>query len=168
MREHPTYDSDAIFNPETHHEKSDVSVRALLWFILIVVVFSFLLHIVIYLMYKGFAGIERRRNTVKMTEMERPADLSVPKNQPLLQPFPRKMANGEDLPPNSATPVVDLAEMRRTEDQALHSYGWVDKQKGIVRIPIEEAMKLAVQRLQSAAPAPPPAKPATPESGARP
>jgi len=35
----------------------------------------------------------------------------------------------------------DLAAMRAAEDRVLHSYGWVDPQKGIVHIPIEEAMK---------------------------
>ena len=28
----------------------------------------------------------------------------------------------------------------------LDSYGWVDKDAGVVRIPIEEAMKLTVER----------------------
>jgi hypothetical protein len=35
--------------------------------------------------------------------------------------------------------------LRAGEDKALHSYGWVDRQKGIVRVPIDVAMRLAVQ-----------------------
>src|SRR5262245_34685463 len=38
-------------------------------------------------------------------------------------------------------PEDELKAMRADEDKMLHSYGWVDKQKGIARIPIEEAMK---------------------------
>ena len=41
-----------------------------------------------------------------------------------------------------------MEQMRATEEKALHSPGWVDKQKGIVRVPIEVAKQLAVQRLQ--------------------
>ena len=135
-----------IVNPETHHETSDVSVRALMGFILIFVIFGILTHFAIWGLYKVLAGAERRRNTGPVTEMQRPADMSVPQNQPLLQPFPRTGAKGEPLPPILSTPVTDLAEMRAAEQRALTSYGWVDQQKGIVRIPIDEAMKLTLQR----------------------
>lgn len=40
----------------------------------------------------------------------------------------------------------DLKQMRAREDQILGSYGWVDKDKGIVRIPIDRAMELLAQR----------------------
>ena len=36
----------------------------------------------------------------------------------------------------------------------LDGYGWVDKEKGIVRLPVEKAMTLFVQRQQGKAPAP--------------
>ncbi|HEX9163869.1 MAG TPA: hypothetical protein VF980_19325 [Thermoanaerobaculia bacterium] len=146
MPEHVPYDDDAIFNPETHHEKSDVSVRALVWFVVVFVVFGFVMHIVLWLLYKGYVRIEQRRNTATMTEMARPADMAVPRNQPLLQPFPRKTAAGEILPPNRSTPVTDLGGLRESEQHVLTTYGWVDQQKGIVRIPIAQAMQLTLQR----------------------
>jgi hypothetical protein len=40
----------------------------------------------------------------------------------------------------------DLKRMRSQEDQILGSYGWVDKDKGVVRIPIDRAMELLAQR----------------------
>jgi len=40
----------------------------------------------------------------------------------------------------------DLNQMRAQEDQILGSYGWVDKNKGIVRLPIDRAMELLAQR----------------------
>jgi hypothetical protein len=39
-----------------------------------------------------------------------------------------------------------LDEIRRNEDKTLYSYGWVDEKAGTVRIPIERAMDLLVQR----------------------
>ncbi len=36
--------------------------------------------------------------------------------------------------------------MREEEDALLNTYGWVDPQRGIVRIPIEQAMALVVQQ----------------------
>jgi hypothetical protein len=39
-----------------------------------------------------------------------------------------------------------LAALRADEEQVLGSYGYVDAEKGIVRIPIEEAMRIVVSR----------------------
>ena len=44
-----------------------------------------------------------------------------------------------------------LAELRATETEELNSYGWLDQSKGIVRIPIAEAMKLALRDWQNPA-----------------
>jgi hypothetical protein len=57
------------------------------------------------------------------------------------------------------TPIeqADAAlELARTRQQ-LSSYGWVDRQAGLVRIPIERGMELVLQRQQAAAPTPSPA-----------
>ena len=40
----------------------------------------------------------------------------------------------------------DLHSFRSEEDGLLHSYGWVDRKNAIVRIPIDQAMALVVQR----------------------
>ena len=40
MPEHIQYEDDDLFNPETHHEHSDVPVRPLFWFIVIFIVFA--------------------------------------------------------------------------------------------------------------------------------
>jgi hypothetical protein len=69
----------------------------------------------------------------------------VPQNQPLLQPFPA------NEPPYHSTPVTDLADMRKREDQVLHTYGWVDRNTGVVHVPIDVAKELAVQRLNGGA-----------------
>ena len=68
-----------------------------------------------------------------------------------------------------------LADLRAAEGSELESYGWVDQTKGVVRLPINEAMKLALREWQNPAaarsnlidrvekatfvPPPPPAKP---------
>ena len=60
------------------------------------------------------------------------------------------------MPRLQDTPVLDLQSMRAAEDQILNSYGWVDPQKGVVRIPIDRAIDLLAQRgLPARAQAPP-------------
>ena len=42
--------------------------------------------------------------------------------------------------------VGDLRQIQAAEDQVLTSYGWVDRKKGVVRIPIDRAIDLLAQR----------------------
>ncbi|MDQ6803269.1 MAG: hypothetical protein M3041_20905 [Acidobacteriota bacterium] len=135
-------------NPETHHERSDVNVRALLMAMAIFVVFAAISHFVLYGMFKYFAQMARNRTSAPLTDVLRPPDAAIPQ-VPRLQPFPNRDPSGEMMPPNATTPTVDMEDMRATEEQALHTPGWVDKQKGIVRVPIEVAKQLAVQRLSA-------------------
>jgi hypothetical protein len=43
------------------------------------------------------------------------------------------------------TPIPDLKAIRAAEEQVLTTYGWVDRQQGVVRIPIARAMDILVQ-----------------------
>jgi len=44
------------------------------------------------------------------------------------------------------TPPPDLKNVRAAEDQVLNGYGWVDQQKGVVRVPISQAMDMVVKK----------------------
>ena len=84
----------------------------------------------------------------------------------LLVPFYRLLARGETAAQPPATEVIEsavsepfasfpklveseprvLGEFRAQEDALLTSYGWVEKDKGLVRIPIDEAMRIVAAR----------------------
>jgi hypothetical protein len=63
------------------------------------------------------------------------------------------------LPPEPRLQVSapkDLKQYRAGQEEILHSYGWVDENAGIVRIPIERAMDILAQKglpVRSATPA---------------
>ena len=70
-------------------------------------------------------------------------------------PPPSPLARGVRLPPDprlqgapgsAGSPAEDIRRFREQEDQMLNSYGWIDQQRGIIRIPIEQAKKLIEQR----------------------
>ena len=63
-------------------------------------------------------------------------------------------------------PTLDAAEMRRLEHDQLTTYGWVDQQKGIVRIPVERAIELLAARGLPSRTVPAPAAPAPAPSAA--
>src|SRR5437762_4227607 len=142
--ERHTY-SGNVANPETHHEDSDVNVRALLWFMVIFLIFAAVTHAGLYVLYRFFVSMERgAAANAPISSVAMPRGADVPP-VPRLQPFPNRMPTNQVLPPNRNTPVTDMSYMRSSESSQLNSYGWVDKQHGVVRIPIEEAKKLALQ-----------------------
>jgi hypothetical protein len=119
---------ERLNNPDVKHERSDVNIRPILLFGLVMVIAGIIIHLTIWLMFSFF---------------DTRAQLQLPRQYPLaagaqnqLPPEPRLQTN----------PREDLKEFRAGEDQVLGSYGWIDKGAGVVRIPIPEAMKLTLDR----------------------
>jgi len=52
----------------------------------------------------------------------------------------------QGAPGSVKTPAEDIRRFREQEDQMLNSYGWIDQQRGIIRIPIVQAKKLIEQK----------------------
>src|SRR6266516_4014855 len=50
--------------------------------------------------------------------------------------------------------IENLKTAREDAEKALNSYAWIDKNKGVVRIPISRAMELTVAELAQKKPAP--------------
>jgi hypothetical protein len=75
------------------------------------------------------------------------------------------LAGLRPLPPTprlQITPSTDLKGTREQEHDLLSTYGWVDKDKGVARIPIDRAMDLLAQRgLPQGKPEPPAKKAVT-------
>jgi hypothetical protein len=68
-----------------------------------------------------------------------------------LSPHPPSVATSPNLqlPPAPALQPAaqeDLQSFRAKENEILQSYGWVDQNAGVVRIPIDRAMDLLLQR----------------------
>ena len=64
------------------------------------------------------------------------------------QVFP--LAAGQDrqppVPHLQTQPFKDIYMLRQSESEKLTGYGWVDKGAGVTRIPIEDAMRLVVDK----------------------
>ena len=147
MPEHIKYEDEDLFNAETHHEASDVPVAGLLWFIAVFVVLLVVGYFLILGFYNALVKVEQKREDPPQTAVARPANADVPQNQPLLEPFPLRDGKGNEALPQTNTPVTNLQTLREREKQVLTSYGWVDKQRGIVRMPINNAKSLLAAKL---------------------
>jgi hypothetical protein len=62
---------------------------------------------------------------------------------PVAVTMPRRPEGSPLLEEN---PVLDLARERAAEGKLLNSYGWVDRQQGVARIPIGRAIDLLAER----------------------
>jgi hypothetical protein len=126
---HPNED-----NPEVTHETSDISFRGVLWFAIGMIVVAIFIHLGVALIFALLSNAHSRPVTPDYPLAAAQENRLPP--EPRLQPEP----------PQWRTPRDDLRDFRRQEDEILGTYGWNDKKAGVVRLPIDVAMKLAVQR----------------------
>jgi hypothetical protein len=115
-------------NPTVHHETTDVNIRGILIFGAGLIVSTVVISFFVWLLFRYFESRETRR---------------------VAPEYPLAATQESRVPPEprlQTTPREDLEQLRAQEDQMLNSYGWVDKNTGVVRIPIAEAMRLTLQR----------------------
>ena len=125
---HATHPAHAGDNPDVHHEESDVNIRGVLMFGGGLIVAAIVIHLVVGALFKYFDIREARQATPE---------------------YPLAAAQENRLPPEprlQTNPRQDLADLRAREDQVLAGYSWVDRNAGVVRIPIDEAIKKTLER----------------------
>jgi len=113
---------------EVHRETSDVSVGGVGVFVIVLVVATVMISGAVWAFYR-YLGEQASR--------------------PMQAEFPLATNAMRRLPPEprlQTDPRDDLANLRRAEDEVLDGYAWVDRNAGVVRIPIEQAMKLTAER----------------------
>jgi len=116
-------------NVEVHHEESDVNIRAIFGFGAGLIAVAIVVHVAILLLFNFFDSRARQQTAAAYP-------LAAAQQEERRPPEPRLQTE----------PREDLAALRTREDETLSSYGWVDRNAGVVRIPIDRAMELTLQR----------------------
>ncbi len=109
------------------YERKDVDVPALFTIAFLLLLSGIAIFIVVTLMMHYFKA---REPAVTSGRPNLPA--------PHVKQFPQ--------PRLEVRPGASLAELRAAEDADLNSYGWIDRNEGTVRIPIDRAMQLLLDR----------------------
>jgi hypothetical protein len=122
---HAPHGGDA---PAAHHEESDVNIRAIFGFGAGLIVAAAIISLLMWVLLRYFE-VREAKQAPRMYPLAAAQENRLP-------PEPRLQTN----------PREDLAALRAREDAALRSYGWVDRNAGIVRIPIDAAIKLTLER----------------------
>lgn len=120
-------------HPEQHEHK-DISIGLVIKIGVVVVIFAIIVHVGLYMLFQFYRRDEARSDRIfdrtALTD-ERPQRIDIP-----IQGIPGYHTN---------TPVEDMRALRQEYDQALSTYGPTNE-PGYVRIPIDRAMQLAIER----------------------
>ena len=115
-------------NPEVVHEMSDVNVAAILRFGAALLITAAIAHVFLW----WLLGVYERQYARSQTQV-----------------YPMAAGQQDRLPPEprlQSVPQQDLSDLRTKQENLLKGYGWVNKEAGIARIPIEDAMRIVVER----------------------
>jgi|SRR5579863_4102679 len=128
---------DPEVNPGVSHETRDVNVFQISAFGIGLLLSCI---VVVFLMWAMFDFLFHRED-----EKNRGNPAAAMMNErPKLPPEPRLQAE----------PRIELKDLRADEDAILSSYGWIDPNKGIVRIPINQAIDIVAQKGLPSKPSP--------------
>jgi hypothetical protein len=112
-------------NSGVTYEKRDVNTRTILLFVAVL----FVVLLVTFISMRGLFGYFSQ--TQNLGPGASPFD-----NSRALPPTPRLQSE----------PAADLEQMRQAQQEILNSYGWADKATGKVRVPIDRAMDMLMER----------------------
>jgi hypothetical protein len=119
------------------YEHEDLSSKGPFYFMAGLALLGLAIYLIVFGMYRFLDSYERA-NQPPLSPMATPeADTRAVTHEDT-QTFPQPR-----LEENERT---DLRQFTEDQDQKLATYDWVDKNKGTVRIPIDRAMELIVQR----------------------
>jgi len=114
----------ATGHPGKGHETRDIAVGKVAWVAVGLAVLTALGALVAYLTFEYLVGIPTGET------------VAAPQRPPALPPLPRLQVQA----------VKNLNQMQEEAENRLNSYGWSDPANELVRIPIERAMDLIVER----------------------
>jgi hypothetical protein len=108
------------------HQGTDLKFLAVVMAAATFVVIAAFIHVGVWFLYRHVREQDRSRD-VRRTLVE---------TKPPVPPVPRLQVN----------PQEEFQEYLHQEDEILKSYAWISRAEGKVRIPIDRAMELVVER----------------------
>ena len=115
-------------NPTVAHEPTDADSRSITQFGIGLTFFLILSQLALWWVFSSFSKREQK--------LSPPVPAIIRTQAPKEPPEPRLQAS----------PQSDLKKMLQQEDQVLNNYGWVDPDRGIVRLPVERALDIVAQK----------------------
>ena len=121
----------SVDNPDVVHEESDINVRAIIWFVVVLTGISLAVDVAMWGLFKGLDYYEVKNE---------------PPVSPLAVPASPPSGGVQPAPGLQLTPWKDLKAFRAAQEAHLHGYGWVDEHGGVARVPIAKAKELLLKQ----------------------
>lgn len=128
-------------------EPDAVDIRSIIGYCVGLTVVALIAQITMWMMFNGMASSAEASTPPKVYPLAADPDTQRPP-EPRLQSGVRT-ARGQLFPemtPDALGVREALSTLRAEEEATLNNYAWVDRNNNVVRIPIADAMKLALQR----------------------
>ena len=130
-------------NPGGAHEHRDINVRAIFAFLITLTVIAFAVQVGLWGMFKYLKGsynaLDPEPNPM-LSGQRKPPEKDPARDFP--KPRLQALIAGE-----KTDPAAELSKFRQENEAILNGPPtWVDEQAGIVRIPIDQAMQLTLER----------------------
>jgi hypothetical protein len=126
---HATADDEYLNTTEgAGHEHTDANVWMIVQFAIWLVLSAVAVHIAMWFMFRVFVSQREAASTPE---------------------FPLAVGQEHRLPAGPRLqrfPANEIYQFRTNENEQLNSYGWIDRNAGTVHIPIDDAMRLTLQR----------------------
>ena len=128
------HDANESRSESAAYETRDVKIRPLIVFVAGLTVVAIATYLVVYLIIRLFSA-QAAQQDARLQPVAGQVEALEP-GEERLPPEPRIQAN----------PAADLKTLRDEEDAVLTTYGWVDRQGGVVRVPIDVAMQQVLEQ----------------------
>jgi len=120
-------------------EGDGIQYKGLAWSIIILTIVTLLCYAVVAGLYKVLESRAKAGDTNR-------APLAAAPAQPAIVDGRVESGSSAPVPPLLVDEPINLKNFRSHEDQMLTTYGWVDQNAGVVRLPIERAKDLLLER----------------------
>ena len=133
-------------NPSVEFEHEDLSTKAIFGFMIGLAITGIVIYFIITGMYSYLDKYEREQASTASPLVSKQA---IPgRHIPYApgQDYVSKQFSENGAPMLEIDEKGQFRDFLMKQEQELNSYGWVDEKAGVAHIPVEEAMKLIVQR----------------------
>ncbi|MGH9752077.1 MAG: hypothetical protein ACREA2_04780 [Blastocatellia bacterium] len=132
-------------------ESSALSAKPILAFLAVLFIATTFVFFVVKGLDWGFRKLEETTQGQPATQVKT-EDRKLPP-EPLLQGAPGKGSTAtSDVP--TLLPLEDMEQVRKSTDEKIASYGWVDQPGGIARVPIDRAKAILAEKGLPSLPSP--------------
>jgi hypothetical protein len=125
-------------NEEVDFEREDLGAKPILIFLLALTIACMLVALALKGLYSYLDAYENRHQPVQNPLVQQTTTDTRTVERGDIRKFPQPRLESDE--------TTEINAFRLQEEQTLNSYGWVDEQAGVVRIPIDRAMALVAQR----------------------